>query len=518
MTVLAVPRPQHEEGILAEEAVAGDALAAFDALQQEGVVGVLGDLEERRRRRQQVGEDLLVDGHERAARRQLREFFERRLLHTDVPASVLAVPRWAGHGRQPPFRSFSEDTRLRRHAGPPQELADGLRDEHVEAVQGAAAGGRRVAQQPRRPRVVDEVVDQRAVEITGVDRRSIDVGVRADRRRVDQQVPAAARHRPWARRHVRGVGERLRRLGPPGVHRYPGPARHEAADDRARRSAGADDRGAPALERLAGQRGEEAFDVGVGPVPPAGATPQRVERAALPRRPRRVFLERRGHAGAGDAERIREREKVVEVGRLARNVDAVDAGGREGGVVHGRRHRMADGPADDRVDRRGRADAADPELVAQPVDRDLAGGHAVAAVGPAGADVLGQDTRGEARRPHRDHDRALALVASGAADGDDRQRIAKRLRRDGDLHECRCRGGACRARARPGRPGRPRSRGSTAPPGRAPRPASAPAPRRPSIPDRRSRRPARARGSGSPGARPRCPGSGRLPTPPGRWR
>jgi hypothetical protein len=48
-------------GILAEEAVARDPLAAFDALEQERVVGVLGDLEERRRRRQQVREDLLVD-------------------------------------------------------------------------------------------------------------------------------------------------------------------------------------------------------------------------------------------------------------------------------------------------------------------------------------------------------------------------------------------------------------------------------------------------------------------------
>ena len=415
MTGLAVARPQHEEGILAEEAVAGDALAAFDALQQEGVVGVLGDLEERRRRRQQVGEDFLVDGHERAARRQLGEFFERRLLHTDVPASVLASPRWAGHGRQPPFRGLSEDTRLRRHAGPPRELADGLRDEHVEAVEGAAAGGRGVAQQPRRPRVVDEVVDQRAVEhapaSTG-DRSTsgcVPTGVVLTSR---SQLPRGTGHGPAAT--LRGVGQRLRRLGPPGVHRHPGPARHEAADDRAGRSAGADDRGAPALERLAGQRGQEAFDVGVGPVPPAVATPQRVERAALPRRPRRVFLERRGHAGAGDAERVGEREEVVEVGRLARDVDAVDAGGRERGVVHGRRHRMADRPADDRVDRRGRADAADPELVAQPVDRDLPGGHAVAAVGPARADVLGQDARREARRPHGDHDRALGRASRPA--------------------------------------------------------------------------------------------------------
>ena len=74
---LAAASFQHEEGILAEERISGDPLSAFDALEQEGVVGVFGDLEKRRDRRQQVGDDLLDDRHERAAPRQVHEFFVR---------------------------------------------------------------------------------------------------------------------------------------------------------------------------------------------------------------------------------------------------------------------------------------------------------------------------------------------------------------------------------------------------------------------------------------------------------
>ena len=78
---LAVPRAQDQERILAEERVAADVLAAFDAFEQERVVGVLGDLQERRHRRQQIGDDLLADRHERAAPRQFLELFKRRDFH-----------------------------------------------------------------------------------------------------------------------------------------------------------------------------------------------------------------------------------------------------------------------------------------------------------------------------------------------------------------------------------------------------------------------------------------------------
>ena len=67
MVVLPSRAADDQERILAEERVAADVLAALDALEQERVVGVLGDFQERRDRRQQVGDDLLADRHERAA-------------------------------------------------------------------------------------------------------------------------------------------------------------------------------------------------------------------------------------------------------------------------------------------------------------------------------------------------------------------------------------------------------------------------------------------------------------------
>ena len=57
---LAVAAAQNQERILAEERIAPDVLAAFDALEQERVIGMLGDLQERRHRRQQIGDQLLA--------------------------------------------------------------------------------------------------------------------------------------------------------------------------------------------------------------------------------------------------------------------------------------------------------------------------------------------------------------------------------------------------------------------------------------------------------------------------
>ena len=133
---LAVPRAQDQERILAEERVAADLLAAFDRLEQERVVGVLGDLQERRDRRQQVGDDLLVDRHERAALRQLLEFFERRDLHSLVRVCPRTLQR-ALYGLRPEFapQRRCHHARLRPLSGPPLELPLGLRDEHRQAVE-----------------------------------------------------------------------------------------------------------------------------------------------------------------------------------------------------------------------------------------------------------------------------------------------------------------------------------------------------------------------------------------------
>ncbi len=74
-------RAQDQERVLAEEGVPADVLAALHALEQEGVVGVPGDLQKGRDRRQQVGHDLLADRHERALGRQRLEFLERGRSH-----------------------------------------------------------------------------------------------------------------------------------------------------------------------------------------------------------------------------------------------------------------------------------------------------------------------------------------------------------------------------------------------------------------------------------------------------
>jgi len=77
----AVARAQDQKRILAEKRVPPDVLAAFDALEEEGVVGVFGNLQERRHRRQQIRHDLLADGHKRATRGEIFELFKRRDLH-----------------------------------------------------------------------------------------------------------------------------------------------------------------------------------------------------------------------------------------------------------------------------------------------------------------------------------------------------------------------------------------------------------------------------------------------------
>ncbi len=78
---LAIARAKHDERILPEEGVPPDVFAAFDALEQERIVGVLRDPQERRHRRQQIGDELLDDRHEGASLRELGKCVERCLLH-----------------------------------------------------------------------------------------------------------------------------------------------------------------------------------------------------------------------------------------------------------------------------------------------------------------------------------------------------------------------------------------------------------------------------------------------------
>ena len=125
IVVLPSPRAQDEERVLAEERIARDLLAAFDALEQERVVGVLGDLEEGGDRGQQVGNDLLDDRHEGAPPRQLHELVERRLFHE--VSIVLSSWRCAAgprrHRGRRKFRRAGAARSTARTAAPPGRRA-----------------------------------------------------------------------------------------------------------------------------------------------------------------------------------------------------------------------------------------------------------------------------------------------------------------------------------------------------------------------------------------------------------
>src|SRR5207245_3691966 len=86
--------------------------------------------------------------------------------------------------RQPLQRGLSHHTGRGPGAGPPLELLARLRDEHLQAADRLASRGRRLAQQTRGRRVVDEVVDVAPRELVRRHRRLVDTGVHADRRAV----------------------------------------------------------------------------------------------------------------------------------------------------------------------------------------------------------------------------------------------------------------------------------------------------------------------------------------------
>ncbi len=176
---LAVARADDEKWVLAEERVAADVLPALDAFEQERVVGVLGNLQERRDRRQQVGDDLLAHRHERAARGQFLELVERRELHD--------CDRDGAIGRANERRRDSAAARMTpgfgTTAGPRLELHRRLGHQHLQASDRLAAGGTGVAQEPRLLRVVDQVVHEPSIEVAP--------RARASRR------PAAPCRRAW---------------------------------------------------------------------------------------------------------------------------------------------------------------------------------------------------------------------------------------------------------------------------------------------------------------------------------
>ena len=257
----AVARPQHEERILAEEGVARDLLAAFDALEEERVVGVLGDLEERRHRRQQVRDDLLDDRHERAAPRQLDELFERGLLHSRCSWRVALL---RPNDRARPLRRWRSPrprTVLPEAAARPQlELPFRLRDQHLDAADRLAAGRAarcaaarsRLARRPgRRPS------RRRAARRPSACLAS----ARCRRGGVHQHIPARRLRRELAGRcHPRGWRWPRRRVALRAQIVTLRPAAGERDRHRARRAAGAEDRDARAFEsRCAARAARESL-------------------------------------------------------------------------------------------------------------------------------------------------------------------------------------------------------------------------------------------------------------------
>ena len=188
---LAVAAAQDQKRILAEERVAADVLAAFDALEQKRVVGVLGDLQERRDRRQQVGHDLLA----RPAR-TCRAWRDRRTLRT----SSVSYECWSSLTVAAEGGARASTRPAVCSSGPPFELPLRLRDQHVEAADGRAAGRARLAQQRGVERVVDEVVDQPPVNGPSGSGTRRGAGAVPTGRGVDQHVPRARRRRPLAHR------------------------------------------------------------------------------------------------------------------------------------------------------------------------------------------------------------------------------------------------------------------------------------------------------------------------------
>ena len=108
---------------------------------------------------------------------------------------------------------------------------------------------RRLPQQPRGGRVVDEVVDVPTGQVVRGERRLVHARIHPDRRAVDQQVPAVRLGRPRSglrRRQHRDVGGLLR---VPGVDAHARAARRQRHGDRPRGPARAEHRGPQPVER-----------------------------------------------------------------------------------------------------------------------------------------------------------------------------------------------------------------------------------------------------------------------------
>ena len=241
----------------------------------------------------------------------------------------------------------------RREAGPPGRTARRPGPTSIGRPPSVSAPSARGAPQQRRVgRVVDEVVDERG-------RRA---AVERDRRRRRRAAPCRPAWRSRARPRRRPAAAMARRVTPtaaasrraassrrawtvtaaPAAPTSPRPRcaphrrRRESATRRPRRSRPAS--GAMNAERRRVLPASQPSAVRRSVL----TAPTVAVRASTPvAAAQRVELERRGHRHARDAEGRGERLEVGEVRRRQRQVDGVEAGGGERGVVHRRRQRVA---------------------------------------------------------------------------------------------------------------------------------------------------------------------------------
>jgi len=126
---------------------------------------------------------------------------------------------------------------------------------------------------------------------------------------------------------------------------------------------------------------------------------------------------------------------------VGRQIDGVDAGFGEGGVVNGRGHRVHDRAADDAVDAGGGLDGIPAVEVLEVVDGDLAGGgRGVGGEGGEGeeaAELFGEHARDQPGLAHAEGDGGLdaglqdfesfEVVADGAGQPDDFRYVGQAL-------------------------------------------------------------------------------------------
>jgi len=355
-------------------------------------------------------------------------------------------------------------------AGPGLELRDGLADEHLDAADGASAGGLGLGEKPRFHWIVDGVEDQVIGPERGgglAERALVDVGAHTDGGGVDDDGAGAVAKALEGRSGDLAGG--LAELAGQFIGAVPGAVvdgdgcavMGESCDSGSAGAAGAEDGNVSAGEvlpgdvKLGGDAVEDGGVVGVDAAEARGAGSavdddgvdgadglgERLDLGVfLPEVPEGVLLVWDGDAEAGEVQAIEVDEFLDEcleafVARLDEEgeVDAVVVGGVEGSVVDGGGHGVFHGVCDDAVDLGFFGDEVPAVEFFHVGDGDLTWGGAGVVVegaeGEEGAELLGEDSADESVLAHAEGDggfgfvledfKGFEVVADGAGGPDD---------------------------------------------------------------------------------------------------